>query len=453
VKAGDGHRERSALLPFLAGVLAGSAGAVLARSFLPRRVFDPRLLRHSGGDVPQVVVVPGILGCELSTPLGARVWLNVGNAFGTHALGLPATLPPEKSRDGLVPGGLLGVDTALPRLFGFPEYSDLVTLLTEAGFKRGGQQQVFRYDWRLDLIESAKALYEMLETLAAGERNHPGFTIIGHSMGGLVARYCLRYGNADPGGSVTWAGARFIKRLVLVATPSGGSLPALGALLFGERVGLSSTTLASTVITRMPSIYSLLPPPGVHALVNDKGDALDDADLLDAETWKRFRWGPFAPTRRSDDDEGQTPPREALQEFLAGCLVRARILHESLARTPESPCPSRVLVVGGDCLPTLARLVLTDRPGVPRFHPRTRRDSELMFESGDGRVTRASALASHLPDADPDTGCGIPEARQIFFGDTDHHGIYGEVTFQSLLLRLLLRPIPRPGVVETSLSP
>ena len=448
MKARGKGRTKSDVLPFLAGVLAGTAGAVLARSFLPRRVFDPRLLRHSGGDVPPVVVVPGILGCELCTKDGARVWLNVGNAFGTHSLGLPATLPPEKSRDGLVPGGLLGVDAVLPRLFGFTEYSDLVTLLGEAGFRRGAEQ-VFRYDWRLDLIESAKALYETLETLAEGQSDHPGFTVIGHSMGGLIARYCLRYGKADPGGPVTWAGARFIRRLVLVATPSGGSLPALEALLFGERVGLSSTTLAATVITRMPSIYGLLPPPATHPLLDEKGTPLE-ADLLDPETWKRFRWGPFAPTRRSDDDEGSTPPREALQEFLTACLARARVFQESLERLPQSPCPRRVVILGGDCLPTLARLVVTDRPGVPRFRPRTRKDSELMFESGDGRVTRASALSSHLPEADPDTGCGIPEARQIFFGDTDHHGIYGQVTFQSLLLRLLLRSVPRSLPSETS---
>jgi hypothetical protein len=69
-----------------------------------------------------------------------------------------------------------------------------------------------------------------------------------------------------------------------------------------------------------------------------------------------------------------------------------------------------------------------------------------MFEAGDGRVTRASVLASHLPGAEvSEIGSGLPEVASAIFGSADHHGIYGEPTFQSLLLRLLLRPARRAG--------
>ena len=67
-----------------------------------------------------------------------------------------------------------------------------------------------------------------------------------------------------------------------------------------------------------------------------------------------------------------------------------------------------------------------------------------MMEAGDGRVTRASVLAAHLPEADgADMGSGLPELGQAFFGAADHHGIYGEPTFQSVLLRALLRTARR----------
>jgi hypothetical protein len=70
-----------------------------------------------------------------------------------------------------------------------------------------------------------------------------------------------------------------------------------------------------------------------------------------------------------------------------------------------------------------------------------------MFEAGDGRATRASVLASHLPEADEsDHSCGIPEVGHAFFGSADHHGIYQEPTFQSILLRLLMRPARRHRV-------
>ena len=64
-----------------------------------------------------------------------------------------------------------------------------------------------------------------------------------------------------------------------------------------------------------------------------------------------------------------------------------------------------------------------------------------MFEAGDGRLTRASVLAQHLPAAAEDeAGCGIPEVGHVVFGSGDHHGIYREPTFQSIILRMLLRP-------------
>ena len=104
----------------------------------------------------------------------------------------------------------------------------------------------------------------------------------------------------------------------------------------------------------------------------------------------------------------------------------------------------RVVALGGDCLPTLARAIAPERPGLPpRFEPWTRGEGDHMFEAGDGRVTRASVLASHLPGAARNVfGSGIPEISHAFFGAADHHGIYDEPTFQSVLLRLLLRPAP-----------
>jgi hypothetical protein len=83
-------------------------------------------------------------------------------------------------------------------------------------------------------------------------------------------------------------------------------------------------------------------------------------------------------------------------------------------------------------------------PGTPpRLEARTRREQDLLFEAGDGRVTRASVLASHLPAAATSaSGSGLPEVAQAFFGGADHHGLYADPAFQSLLLRILLRPAP-----------
>jgi pimeloyl-ACP methyl ester carboxylesterase len=438
-------------MPFLAGLVVGGAAMVLARALTPRPALDTRLIKSTGEDpdVPTTVVVPGILGSELLRPDGAQVWLNAGNALGHHDLALPLSLPFAATDDGLVPGGLLGTDAVLPRLFGFTEYADLLDLLRAADVRH----HVFTYDWRRDLVESARRLGAVLDALAEA-RGEPAarFNVVGHSMGGLVARYYLRFGGAEPveGAPVTWAGARRIRSLVLVAAPNSGSVPSLDAILNGNRVGLSSTTLAASVIATMPAIYQLLPPAGSGAFLDHNARPLD-LDLHDVATWDRHGWDPFSSTspaaRRGNAPETEVEPA-ARRAFLAAALTRAREVHLALARVPATPCPARVVAVGGDCLPTLARAVVPHRRGAPpRFEPWTRQEAEAMFEAGDGRVTRASVLASHLPGAETsDVGSGLPEVASAFFGSADHHGIYGEPTFQSVLLRLLLRP-SRPAAV------
>jgi pimeloyl-ACP methyl ester carboxylesterase len=447
------------LWPFLAGIVAGASGAMLAHALTNRRpILDPRLVRsaHRDPNVPLTVLVPGIMGSQLLRPDGEMVWLNLGNALGSYDLSLPFTLPLSESRDDLVPGDLIGADTFLPRMFGFTEYADIIDLLEEAGFARGRWDggpayHVFTYDWRRDIVEAARALDRAMEALAEARGDPEArFNVIGHSMGGLVARYYLRYGTAEPAedAPVTWAGARRIRNLILVAVPNGGSIPALDGILNGNRVGMSYTTLAASVISRMPSVYALLPPKDVPALVDGKRRPLA-VDLHDPSTWERFGWGPFSPyspRRRSDTKECEDE-RAAHREFVAAALARGGAVHRALARSAASPCPSRVVLLGGDCLPTLARAVVPNGSGgPPRFEPASPAEAEVMFEAGDGRVTRASALASHLPGADDsESGTPLAEISQAFFGSADHHGIYREATFQSILLRMLLRSSkPRP---------
>jgi hypothetical protein len=258
-------------------------------------------------------------------------------------------------------------------------------------------------------------------------------------MGGLLARYYLRYGEAEPGGPVTWAGARRVASLLLGAVPSGGGIPALEAILAGHRVGFSTTTLAAPVVARMPAVYQLLPPKGAPALLDARARPLDE-DLHDVTVWDAHGWDPL------DGRQGNEPPTEdaeARRSFFAAALRRAKAFHDALARLPDTPCPTRVTLLGGDCLSTLARAIVPERRGaLPRFEPWTRAEAEAMTEAGDGRVTRSSALASHLPAASAsDDHCGIPEVSTLFVGAADHHGLYAEPSFQSTLLRLLLRPV------------
>jgi pimeloyl-ACP methyl ester carboxylesterase len=455
--------ERGWLLPFAAGVVTAGAGMVVLNA-IGRRRLDPRLIRRAvtgDEDVPPAVVVPGIMGSGLLRPDQTQVWLNLRNAVGQYNLSLPFVLPLSESRDDLRPGSLLGTEHRLPRVFGFTEYYDLLELLEAAGFvpaketgSRGLVHHVFAFDWRRDLVEAVRHLDETLEALADARGDRAmRFNLIGHSMGGLIARYYLRYGTAEPqpGMPVTWAGARRIHTLALVAVPNAGSIHSLEAMLYGNRVGLSYTTLAASVIARMPSVYQILPPRGAPALLDAAGKEIADADLHELSTWERFGWGPFSPTalRRLSGLEHKDD-KVSYAEFLAAVLQRAREFHRALATLPATPCPVKVTLLGGDCMPTLARCIVPEKKGsFPRFEPLNRREAEAMFEAGDGRVTRASVLGAHLREAeDSETGSGYPEVGRAFIGSADHHGIYKEPTFQSVLLRQLLRPVRRRPALD-----
>ena len=435
---------RSAGASFLAGLALGGAAAAALANLGRRRKLDPRILRAlpRARQAPMVVFVPGLLGSQLLRPDGSVAWLNLGNTLGHHDLSLPRKTPFAASRDQLAPGFLIGTDSSLPRAFGFTEYADLLDLLDAAGYEPGAgpglRYAVYTYDWRRDLVESARGLALRLEGLARATGD-PGarFHLVGHSMGGLLVRWYLRYGGAEPDANapVTWAGARRTASVVLTATPNAGSIPALGAITGGERVGLSHTTLAASVVSRMPSVYQLLPPTGTRSLVDPRGRAIE-CDLHDAATWERFGWGPFGPSAKRETAE---------RTFVVAALERARVFHAGLARRPERKAPVPVHALGGDCLLTLARAVAGEGPpgSPPRLVAGTRREQDLLFEAGDGRVTRASFLATQLADdsGDPEAH-GIPELSDAFFGSADHHGLYADPAFQSLLLRFLLRPAP-----------
>ncbi len=435
---------RSAGGSFLAGLALGAGAAAAWASFGRKRRLDPRIVRSlpRARQAPMVVFVPGLLGSQLLRRDGSVAWLSLGNTLGHHDLSLPRRLPFATSRDELHPGFLIGTDSALPRAFGFTEYADLLDLLDGAGYEPGCgpglRYAVYTYDWRRDLVEAARGLALRLEGLAR-EAGNPGarFHLVGHSMGGLLVRWYLRYGGAEPDADapVTWAGARRTASVLLTATPNAGSIPALGAILDGERVGLSHTTLAAAVVSRMPSVYQLLPPSGTRPFVDARGRVLD-CEVCDPETWERFGWGPFAPGSKRETAE---------RAFVVAALARARAFHAGLARHPDRPSPVPVHALGGDCLLTLARAVVGEGPpgSSPRLAAGNNREQDLLFEPGDGRVTRASFLATEIADdgGDPEAH-GIPELSGAFFGSADHHGLYADPAFQSLLLRLLLRPAP-----------
>jgi pimeloyl-ACP methyl ester carboxylesterase len=118
----------------------------------------------------------------------------------------------------------------------------------------GRNYHEFPYDWRRDNRVAAARLKEQSDAwLQAWRGDHPDakLVLIGHSMGGLVARYFLE----------CLEGWRDTRMLVTFGTPYRGSLNALAFITRGLRKGFGPITLVdlSDLLRSFTSVYQLLP--------------------------------------------------------------------------------------------------------------------------------------------------------------------------------------------------
>ena len=388
-----------------------------------------RAAQLDGPNRNPVIVIPGILGSRLvDSQTGQVVWgafsgdyANPEKPQGARLLALPMrkgaglaeltdTVVPERALDRLTVG-----------VFGLPVTLDayaniLATLgaggyrdqqLAEAGAIDYGEDHFtcfqFAYDWRRDNIENAKRLHDFIlqkKTYVEAEYrrryNNPApevrFDLVAHSMGGLIARYYLRYGDADlpPDGSVprvTWAGASLVDRVILIGTPNAGSIDALTKLTGGVRFAPVLPKVQPAVLGTMPAIYQLL-PRARHQPVVDHHTEKPLTDLYDPAVWQRYGWGLANPEQQPTIQTllpNQPEPGACTQtaaDHLHKCLTRASRFAEALDQPSPPPPHLSLYLFAGDAVdtPSRARVDLTTgNLWVDRRAP------------GDGTVLRSSA--------------------------------------------------------------
>jgi pimeloyl-ACP methyl ester carboxylesterase len=193
----------------------------------------------------QLLILPGIMGSKLGTPAtgrksGEMLWFDPA-AIGAGAL-IDLAIPQGRP---LVPRGT--------QLFG---YAQLLLELRQQGF----DASLHPYDWRLGLDE----LGCLLAARIAGVGKP--VILIGHSMGGLVARM-----------AIALLPKRLVRKVILLGTPNFGSFAAVQALrgTYGfvrkvSRLDLrhSPQHLASHVFHTFPGLYQLLPAGGARHVAN-----------------------------------------------------------------------------------------------------------------------------------------------------------------------------------------
>lgn len=212
--------------------------------------------RTGGGSLPRVYLLPGIMGSQL----GIR-----------RAHGLPPDLiwlDPSDICRGRLAELRLGRSRRIEALGGVV-YSYLpLKLQLEA---RGFDVVLHDYDWRQDLRELGVQLAQRLRA----DRS-PRIALVGHSMGGLLARTALAQLQDD------LAHANRIQRVVCIGTPHHGSIAAVQALRATYPVVCrlaavdhrhDARQLTRSVFATFPSLYQLLP------------DHTGGIDPLDPDAW------------------------------------------------------------------------------------------------------------------------------------------------------------------------
>jgi pimeloyl-ACP methyl ester carboxylesterase len=442
------------------GVLAGCASEATRPDLRRLYAASARAV-----DQPPVVVIHGVLGAKLCTgDTREEVWPGGLSklAFSTYReLALPIdtrTLGPGD--DGLEPYAIF--DSAAGNDF----YGEILrTLESAGGYQRtepgtpvsDGRKRyyVFLYDWRRDNIDSVRRLDAYIERIRA-DHGKPELEvdIVAHSNGGLISRYYARYGTVDllNGNDfpVSQAGAKKIRRLVLLGTPNFGSVSAVTGMIEGTKLGFRR--IPQEVLMTFPTTYQLFPHALNTWLIDVHGKELV-RDLYDVELWRRFQWGIFDPVVRERiasrfEDQQAAAANIALRErYFERQLERARRFTWSLT-VAEPTRGVRPIVLGGDCELTPARLVVEDigAESLLRLWPQQIEKPQpgvdydaLMLEPGDGTVTKASLLAREALDPTvPRHEYSHFPLDYSFFICERHDRLTGNATFQDNLLHALL---------------
>lgn len=468
-------------LPFWITYVALSGGCQTVEVVPDLGELYNRSAQYHGPFRNPVILIPGIMGTKLKdSKTGKVVWGAFSGGYvdpktpdGAPLAALPMKegVPLRDLRNDVVTNGVL--DRINVNVFGLPlelkAYAYILRALGIGGYKDetlglsgavdyGGQHFTcfqFDYDWRRDNVENAMLFHKFLLDKRAYVRaeiqkrfgvDNPKvkFDIVAHSMGGLIARYYLRYGPADlPADgsqpSITWAGKEFVDRVILVAPPNAGSVQALYFLVHGFDMGLFLPYYPPALLGTFPSVYQLLPRERHAAVVEVAEGKSYPKDPFNPELWTDMDWGLASP---GQDDvlerllPGVRDPatrRRIALEHQRKCLARARQFCAALD-TPATPLQeSGLYLFAGDGVSTEAVASVDRESGSFKI---------IKNLPGDGVVPRYSCLLDERVGGNWKFHLVSPiPFRQIIFLSSDHLGLTKNTEFVDNVLYLLLEDI------------
>jgi pimeloyl-ACP methyl ester carboxylesterase len=421
------------------------ARALLARVLLCALFLAVSAL-HATELRPPVVVIPGAPGTELvDATTGKLLWPNAWLMTvpgGTDCLALPLDDPESAP---VVTGGLVRAVRVAGMKFPVRVYGGLEKKLKALGYRAGdwnaptgeGEFFYFAYDWRQSVETSGRRLSVALaELYGKSPPGTPPAIVLGHSLGGLVARYALMYGDVPLGREgplppVTWAGRQQIGTLFLVATPNEGTFIALKRLEKGIYYSRRRGAFSKETLFSFPSVFDVI-PGSLAPLVDKDGHELP-FHLDDPDDWERIGWSVV-----DESDDGSTIPRDAIRAHLARELARSARLRTALAQHASTPNPATLYGVAGLSRSVQRTALVTKKKGKMevRFDPPLGTGSVLkpiLFEPGDSMVATRS-LAAEGSSHDPTSSLCF---TRVLTSKRSHHALLSSPEMLAALVEVL----------------
>ncbi len=358
-------------------------------------------LKNMQSKIP-VVYVPGSTGTELRDRKTMELAWGRGRQLmqprdDGYSLVHPIHRAPDSGESHLEPTRAIE-KISLARLFNQEVYGPIIRMLEANNFQRGDLADpkptdtafLFAYDWRLDHRLAAVRLLEQLEKLRR-VRGEERLTVdlICQSNGAYVCRYLMKYGGAtldqaEAGEAQPPAQMNF-RKVVLLGNSNGGSLRILREIHRGRiYIDFIGRKLQPEVLFSLPALYQDLPFVRRDLFIDVEGKSLD-IDVFDAEAWRRYGWGVFAPaTRDRLERKGRADlfgNEQQQMRFLRKVLRYSQRFHRLLQRDVDGFGDTRFYLVQSHSVDTPERAVLVKK----------RAGWDILF-TGDRKLARMGKL-------------------------------------------------------------
>ncbi len=395
---------------------------------------------------PVVIFLPGTLAATLKNgETGEKVWgrydalsVDPRTPEGLRQLSLPISpVAPDISaeKDAIRADDVLrrAGRTFMGLRVSVPIYEDALAAFRDTGLSetapmvvpsRGPSLTPFPYDWRRSIVDAAQSLGRAIEARGEGAEK---VVLVGHSMGAVVALHYLMYGTQSLDASVgppeiTWAGAKHVRRAVLVAPPLRGAVVAIRNSVNGNHLaGPLVPTYPTTMLATHPSSFELMPRPDIQPL-RDKDGRVIEGGPLDATLWQRAGWGLANPEEGKQRQwlagAGDDPNARGLARQ-AALIDRGRAYHAMADRPIDPPEGLALLLIAGAGEDTPSAVQIVD-------------DHEVKVVSrgnGDGTVLYESAVAG-FEDAHP--------RKRVVAVKAEHARIVSDAKVFSLILEAIV---------------